>query len=142
MACNGNSSTTDSAGLAEWWKMPLAFWLRSGEYSAIIAKTSTVDMVRASCVLHNYLRRRDGVSNDRRYIDADEVDRGDREGNLVCGPRRAQCEALGLRDAGRMAANTHTRAAAGAHDRFAEFFVSAQGWLPRQKAVVRRGVCE
>ena len=49
----------------------------------IIAKTSTVDdIVRASCVLHNYLRRRDGVSNDRRYIDADEVDRDDCE---LCG---------------------------------------------------------
>ena len=61
----------------------------------IIAKTSTVDgMVRANCVLHNYLRRRDGVSNDRRYIDADEVDRDDRDGNLVCGPWRAQGEAV------------------------------------------------
>ena len=87
----------------------------------IIAKTSTVDdIVRASCVLHNFLRRRDGVSNDRRYIEVNDVDHDDRDGNVVPGPWRAHGEAMGLRDAGRLAANTYTRAAASARDKFAD----------------------
>ncbi|KAF0292295.1 hypothetical protein FJT64_009693 [Amphibalanus amphitrite] len=49
---------------------------------------------------------------------------------------------MGLRDAGRLAANTYTRAAASARDKFAEYFVSEQGRLPWKEAVVRRGARE
>ncbi|KAF0298252.1 Protein ANTAGONIST OF LIKE HETEROCHROMATIN PROTEIN 1 [Amphibalanus amphitrite] len=65
-------------------------------------------------------RFKDGVSNDRRYIEVNDVDHDDRDGNVVPGPWRAHGEAMGLRDAGRLAANTYTRAAASARDKFAE----------------------
>ncbi|KAF0296309.1 CLIP-associating protein [Amphibalanus amphitrite] len=49
---------------------------------------------------------------------------------------------MGLRDAGRLAANTYTRAAASARDKFAEYFVSEQGRLPWQEAVVSQNGLE
>ena len=40
-----------------------------------MTKTETVDaIVKATCVLYNFLHRRDGVSNDRRYIVQGDVD--------------------------------------------------------------------
>ena len=48
----------------------------------IIAKVETVDaIVKASCVLHNFLRRRDGESNDTKYITGEAID-DDENGEL------------------------------------------------------------
>ena len=106
----------------------------------IIGKLDTVDkIVRACCVLHNHLRRKDGVSNDRRYIVVDDIDREDRDGHIQDGAWRQQDHAPGMRGVGRMGSNMHSRAAAGARERFADFFMTEEGRLPWQEAVARRG---
>ena len=106
----------------------------------INAKLETVDaIVKSTCVLHNYLRRRDGVSNDRRYIGPGEVDGEDSTGRLQGGVWRQQGLGSGLRDSGRMGSNSHTVRAGNTRDRLADYFVSPEGLVPWQEAVVRRG---
>ena len=90
-------------------------------------------------MLHNYLRRRDGQSNDRRYIAAEEVDREDREGHVVPGAWRAQGQAAGIEDAGRLASNCYSRAASGVRDKFATYFASPQGSVHFQDRIIFRG---
>ena len=56
----------------------------------MVTKIETVDaIVKAACVVHNFLRRRDGVPNDRRYIAWGEVD-VDNDGRLVRGSWRQE----------------------------------------------------
>ena len=55
-----------------------------------MAKIETVDaVVKATGVLHIFLRRRDGVSNDRRYTAQGDVD-GDVDRRLVQGAWRQE----------------------------------------------------
>ena len=106
----------------------------------IHAKLETVDaIVKSTCVLHNYLRRRDGASNDRRYVCAGDLDSEDGTGQLQRGAWRQQGLGSGLRDGGRMGSNSHTVRAGNVRDRFADYFVSPEGLVPWQEAVVRRG---
>ena len=50
-----------------------------------MAKIETVDaIVKATCVLHNFLRRCDGVSNVRRYMSQGDVDADDDERVMRC----------------------------------------------------------
>lgn len=102
----------------------------------IIARVESVHaIVKATCVLHNFLRRRDGVSNDRPYIGNDDVDRD--EGDT--GAWRAQEEGSCLTNIGRLGANNPARGAVALRNRFADYFVSPEGMLPWQDSVVRRG---
>ena len=107
----------------------------------INAKLETVDsMVKGACVLHNFLRRRDGTSNDRRYICAGDVDTEDTTtGRLHRGAWRQQGLGSGLRDGGQMGSNSHTVRAGDTRDRLADYFKSPGGRVPWQEAVVRRG---
>lgn len=105
----------------------------------IVAKIETVDaIVKAACVLHNFLRRRDGVSNDRRYIAQGEVDVDD-DGRLVRGSWRQEAAGDGLTNIGRLGANNPARGAVDLREQFARFFVSHEGSVPWQDAIVRRG---
>ncbi|XP_043197200.1 protein ALP1-like [Amphibalanus amphitrite] len=105
----------------------------------IVAKIETVDaIVKATCVLHNFLRRRDGVSNDRRYISQGDVDADD-GGRVMQGAWRRELAGGGLADIGRMGANNPARGAADLRERFARYFVSPEGSVPWQDAIVRRG---
>lgn len=106
----------------------------------INAKLESVDsMVKSACVLHNFLRRRDGTSNDRRYICTGDVDGEDATGRLNRGAWRQQGLGSGMRDGGRMGSNSHTVRAGAARDRLADYFLSPEGLVPWQEAVVRRG---
>ena len=105
----------------------------------LVAKIETVDaVVKASCVLHNFLRRRDGVSNDRLYISQGDVDM-DVEGRVVRGAWRREAASQGLADIGRLGSNNPARGATDLRERFARYFVSREGSVPWQDAVVRRG---
>ena len=90
-------------------------------------------------MLHNYLRRRDGKSNDRRYIGAEEVDREDREGHVVPGAWRAQGQAAGIEDAGRLGSNGYSRTASSVREKFAAYFTSPQGSVHFQDRIIFRG---
>ncbi|XP_043239193.1 protein ALP1-like [Amphibalanus amphitrite] len=105
----------------------------------IKAKIETVDaVVKAACVLHNYLRRRDGTSSDRRYIGDGDVDCED-SGHLTRGAWRHDDSDSCFRNIGRLGANNSTRRAAELRERYATYFVSPEGSVPWQNAVVRRG---
>ena len=85
-------------------------------------------IIRATCVLHNFLRRRDGVSNDRPYIGQDDIrgDMGQPQEGGTC-----------LTDTSRLGANNPARGAVAIRFRFADF--SPEGMVLWQDAVVRRG---
>ncbi|XP_043220538.1 protein ALP1-like [Amphibalanus amphitrite] len=106
----------------------------------IIADVGTVDViVKAATVLHNFLRRRDGVSNELHYINPGDVDVED-GGHLRRGAWRAQHEAAGaFGHAGQFGTNNASRDAMELRDQFASYFVSAEGAVPWQDRVVRRG---
>ena len=105
----------------------------------IKAKIETIDsIVKASCVLHNYLRRRDGISNDRRYIADGDVDADD-SGHLTRGAWRHEDSESCFRNIGRLGSNNSTRRASELRERYAAYFVSPEGSVPWQDGVVRRG---
>ena len=105
----------------------------------IMARPQTVEkVVKAACVLHNFLRRRDGLSNDRQYVGTGEVDNDDGQGGPQPGTWRQHAGA-GIHQLGRVGANMHSRRAAAARDKLAEYFVSPAGAVPWQRAVIRRG---
>ena len=105
----------------------------------IKAKIETVDaVVKATCVLHNYLRRRDGTSSDRRYIGDGDVDFED-SGHLTRGAWRHEGNDSCFRNIGRLGSNNSTRRASELRERYAAYFVSPEGSVPWQDAVVRRG---
>ena len=106
----------------------------------IIAKPDNVDLiVKAACVLHNYLRRRDGVSNDMQYIPPGDVDQ-DVDGQVNPGAWRSEAQGSGLvPHRGPLASNAHSRNAAEVRKRYAELFVSPRGAVPWQWSYVRRG---
>ena len=80
----------------------------------IVAEPKTVDnIVKAACVLHNFLRRRDGKSNDREHMDVDEAEAEDANGGLWEDAWRRHAGA-GMQNLGRVSANNHTRRAAAA----------------------------
>ena len=106
----------------------------------IIASTETVNnVVKAACVLHNFLRRRDGMSSDALpYINSDDLDI-ERNGEITRGLWRQQT-AGALRDTGRLGSNNANRQAIDLRERFAQHFLSPEGAVPWQDSVVRRGL--
>lgn len=105
----------------------------------IIAGTDTVDaIVKATCVLHNYLRRRDGTSADRLpYLECGDVD-SEEDGAVRRGAWRREA-AGALNCSGRLASNNATREAMELRERFSDFVLSPEGAVPWQDKVVRRG---
>ena len=87
-------------------------------------------------VCYNYLRRRDCVSNDWRYIAQGDVDSDD-DGRVVRGAWRQEPVGNGLGDIGRLAANKPARGAADLREQFARYFMSLE--VLWQNAVKRRG---
>lgn len=105
----------------------------------IQAKIETADaVVKATCILHNFLRHRDGISSDKTYISREDVD-NDEEGVVVHGGWRTEDVGSGLKNIGRTGANNPSRRAMDVRDRFAAYFVSPEGTVPWQDKVVRRG---
>ena len=99
----------------------------------IIAKVETVDaIVKAACVLHNFLRRRDGESSETRHLTEDAAhDRHD--GSAV------EIGGSGLTDVMRLGSNNAARQAFQMRERFADYFISPEGSVPWQDNVVNRG---
>ena len=105
----------------------------------IVAQPATVDkIVKVACVLHNFLRRRDGVSNDRPYVHPTEVDHEDEQGRVRQGAWR-QNPGADFRELGRVDSNMHSRRAAAVRDQLADYFMSDAGAVPWQLGIVRRG---
>jgi len=98
----------------------------------VIAKPDNiVHMVKAACVLHNYLQK-----NNRQamYCPADVVDTYDDDGNLIPGAWRQ--EGQGTLLPRRVHANRHGQKAAEVREMFAEYFLSATGEVSWQKKCV------
>ena len=95
-------------------------------------------IVKATCVLHNFLRRRDGASSDSLpYMEHDDVD-VEQDGIVTQGTWRRESPGA-LRCPGRLGTNNAARQAMELRERFAEHFLSPEGALPWQAGVVRRG---
>lgn len=102
----------------------------------IIAGLDTVDaIVKATCVLHNFLRRRDGVSSDHPYMESSDIDEEDEDPDRP----RTEDESGALRALRNQSSNNATREAKEARERLADFVLSPEGALPWQERVVRRG---
>ena len=100
----------------------------------IIAKVETVDaIVKAACVLHNFLRRRDGESSETRHLTEHAAhDRHDGSAVEIGG-------SSGLTDVMRLGSNNAARQAFQMRERFADYFISPEGSVPWQDNVVNRG---
>ena len=123
----------------------------------IIADVETVDaIIKATCVLHNFLRRRDGKYSETQWEGGDgpsdhtrTTDDADgtpehtmtAEGGVEHSWRTMTSEDTGAipRSGGRSASNNASREAMDLRERFADFFLSPQGAVPWQDRVVQRG---
>lgn len=95
-------------------------------------------VVLACCVLHNFLiiHEEKLPSSFRRYNPVNYCDREDYQGHICNGEWRE--EGSSLHNVCYVSSNNHSRVAAKIRDKLAKYFLSPQGELPWQNAVVNR----
>lgn len=102
----------------------------------IIAKPeNVVEMVKAACVLHNFLQRNNEVhAAASSYCPEDLVDTYDRDGNLIPGAWRQEGHGNLLPRS--VHSNRYGQQASNVRKTFVDYFVSATGQVPWQRSYV------
>lgn len=88
----------------------------------IASRETTVNIIKATVCLHNWLRMRSG--NSYQYFHNELVDHYDRNGDLILGEWRADGSPNGLQDIGRMSSNNASSDAICIREKFAIYFTS------------------
>ena len=105
-------------------------------------KDKTIQIVKATLCLHNWLRRKEMAKplSARRYCSASDVDSESRNGFITTGTWRQDTENdSNLTSVSRLSSNFHSASASEMRQIYLEYFTSSVGQVSWQDNVVNRG---
>lgn len=108
----------------------------------IEAYTAVDDIIKATVVLHNYLKSTDFKEElSKRYVPPAFVDRDANDGSLVPGDWRAEVESASFGAFKLQFSNNYPQSVSQIRENYKEYFITGAGRVPWQERVVNRG-CE